>query len=360
MMSERTTMRAAVWHAAGDVRVQDVPIPTAPRPGEVIVAVDVATICASDLAEYRDGPHVIPVARPHRLTGRTAPLTLGHEFVGHVTALGSAAVGVELGDRVCGDACLRCGTCFWCRRGDYHICEIGGSVGLHADGAFAEYVRVPDYTLHRVPDSVPDRAAAIVEPLSVGMHALQRGRFDVGESVVVVGFGMIGAAVTMIAAAGGAARVIVVEASPARAEAARSAGATDVLAPGDSLRSDVRLLTGKRGADLVLDCTGRADVLPVAVELSRRGGRIVVCGIPHDASAVRADRLVYFERELIGSLGYRHNHESVIRLLESGRMDVSWLFAPAISLEAIVPSGLAAMSTAGAPWLRIPVEIGGT
>lgn len=358
-MSQHTTMRAAVWHAAGDVRVQDVPIPPEPGPGEVTVAVDVATICASDLAEYRDGPHVIPVDRPHRLTGRTAPLTLGHEFVGRVTRIGPSITNLAVGDRVCGDACLRCGTCFWCRRGDYHLCEIGGSIGLHADGAFAEYLSAPDYTLHRVPESVTDTAAAVVEPLSVGLHALQRGRFDIGESVVVVGFGMIGAAVTMLAVAGGAGRVIVVEASTTRAEAARAAGAADVLTPGDTLRARVRALTGNRGADLVLDCTGRADVLPVAVELSRRGGRIVVCGIAHEASAIRADRLVYFERELLGSLGYRHNHEAVLQLVDTGRLDVSWLFAPAITLEDIVPLGLKAMTATGAAWLRIPVEIGG-
>lgn len=361
------TMRAAVWHAAGDVRVQDVPRP-APHdlePDEVIVQVDLACICASDLAEYRDGPHVIPVDRPHRLTGQKAPVTLGHEFVGRVTGMGASAGaqsagGLALGDRVCGDACLRCGTCFWCQRGEYNICEAGGSIGLHADGAFARYLKVPAYTLYRVPDAVDDRSAAIVEPLAVGFHALERGRFTAGETVVVVGFGMVGAAVTLIAAAIGAARVVVVESSPARAEAARKAGATDVLAPGKELRGAVRDLTEGRGADLVCDCTGLAAVLPSSVELSRRGGRVVICGIAHEPSALRADRIVYFEREVIGSLGYRHTHAAVLRLLETGRLDVGWLFAPPIELERIVERGLGVMGSPGdAAWLRIPVVMTG-
>jgi (R,R)-butanediol dehydrogenase/meso-butanediol dehydrogenase/diacetyl reductase len=168
---------------------------------------------------------------------------------------------------------------------------------------------------------------------------------------------MVGAAVALVASAIGAARVIVVEASAARAETARHAGAADVLAPGDRLRAEVRALTEGRGADVVVDCTGRQDVLPASVELSRRGGRVVVCGLAHEPSAIRADRLVYFEREIIGSLGYRHDHEAVLRLLATGKLDVAWLFAPAIALEDIVPRGFEAMDS-GARWLRIPVAIG--
>jgi (R,R)-butanediol dehydrogenase/meso-butanediol dehydrogenase/diacetyl reductase len=354
------TMGAAVWHAARDVRVEVVPVPDDLAPAEVLVAVDVACICASDLAEYRDGPHVIPVRRPHRLSGKVAPVILGHEFVGRVVATGAAVAAVSTGERVCGDACLRCGTCFWCRRGEYNICPSGGSIGLHADGAFADYLKVPDYTLRRVPDGVGDRSAAIVEPLAVGLHGLRRGRFAAGESVVVVGFGMVGAAATLVAAAIGASRVIVVETSPARSEAARQAGASDVLAPGDTLRSAVLSLTEGRGADVVLDCTGRAEAVPASVELSRRGGRVVICGLAHGPSAIRTDRLVYFEREVIGSLGYRHDHEAVLRLLETGRLEVEWLFAPAIKLDDIVAHGFEAMDRGGgAGWLRIPVAIGG-
>ena len=359
-MARSATMRAAVWHAAGDVRVEDVPTPPDPAPDEVLVAVDLACLCASDLAEYRDGPHVIPVRRPHRLSGKVAPVTLGHEFVGRVVATGTAVAALSAGDRVCGDACLRCGTCYWCRRGEYNICSSGGSIGLHSDGAFAGFLLVPGYTLHRVPDGVGDHAAAVVEPLAVGLHGLRRGRFGAGDSVVVVGFGMVGAAAALVAAAIGAARVVVVEASAARAEAARKAGATDVLAPGESLRAEVLARTEGRGADVVLDCTGRASALPASVELSRRGGRVVVCGLAHEPSAIRADRLVYFEREVVGSLGYRHDHEAVLGLLAAGKLDVGWLFAPDIGLEDIVTRGLDVMAgEAGAGWLRIPVAIGG-
>ncbi|MFE5027437.1 zinc-binding dehydrogenase [Streptomyces sp. NPDC056656] len=359
-MNPSTTMRAAVWHGARDIRVESVPVPGPPGPGEVLVEVDLACICASDVAEYRDGPHVIPVDRPHRLSGRSAPVTLGHEFVGRITAMGAEVDGLTLGDRVCGDACLRCATCYWCVRGEYNICPLGGSIGLHTDGAFARRLKVPGYTLHRVPDVVSDRAAAVVEPLAVGLHGLRRGRFEAGDSVVVVGFGMIGAAAALLASAIGAARVIVVESAPQRTEAARRAGAHAVLTPGHELRSQVRELTEGRGADLVVDCTGRADVLPSSLELARRGGRVVICGIAHEPSQIRSDRLVYFERDVVGALGYRHDHEAVLGLLAAGKLDTDWLFAPAIALEDIVKDGFEAMTAdAGAAWLRIPVTTGG-
>lgn len=143
-----------------------------------------------------------------------APVTLGHEFVGRII---DAADDVQLpiGQRVCADACLRCHSCFWCCASTTHVSS-GGSIGYHLDGAFASRVRLPAYTLSSVPDAVGDASAAIVEPLAVGLHALKRARFEAGETVVVIGFGMVGASVAVLARALGAASVVVVEPSAAR------------------------------------------------------------------------------------------------------------------------------------------------
>lgn len=348
-------MRAAVWHAAGDVRVDDVAEPAA-RDGEVLVEVDLACICASDIAEYRDGPHVIPVSRPHPLTGRAAPVTLGHEYVGRVVEVGGGVEGLAVGDRVCGDACLRCETCYWCVRGEYNICARGASVGLHADGAFAPRLTVPAYTLAAVPDAVPDTTAALVEPLAVGLHALRRARFQAGETVVVIGFGMVGASVLLSARASGAAAVVVVEGSPARSETARQLGAAEVCAPEDDVRGAARARTQGIGADVVVDCTGSAAVLPVAVELARRGGRVVICGIPHQPSQVSAARLVYFEREVIGALGYRHDHGAVLAMLADGRLSCDGILGPVIDLEDIVTEGFERITRDPSAPLRVPVD----
>jgi (R,R)-butanediol dehydrogenase/meso-butanediol dehydrogenase/diacetyl reductase len=351
-------MRAARWHGPRDVRVEAVPDPELGDPHDVLVAVDVATICGSDLAEWRDGPHVIPTTRPHRLTGKVAPITLGHEYVGRVVETGPAVTGFSPGDRVCGDACLRCGVCYWCRRGEYNICEVGASVGLHSDGAFAPLLAVPDYTLTSVPAHVCDQHAALVEPLAVALHALRRAQFDVGDAVVVVGTGMIGASAVALAQAMGARQIIAVDRSIRRRQLAARLGAHDAVDPSqDDVRATVRRQTDGRGADAVLDCTGHAGALGSAVELARRGGKIVVCGIAHQPSTLSSDRLVYFERELIGSLGYRYDHETTVALVASGRLRLDEMVGSAINLDDIVTAGLMRMDSDAEAPLRIPVHV---
>lgn len=364
-------MRGAVWHAARDVRIEEVAEPAAePAEGQVLVEVSIAGICASDVAEYRDGPHMIPVGRPHPLTGRTAPVVLGHEYSGRVAAVGAGVAGLAVGDRVCGDACIRCGHCYWCLRGEYNICEVGAAIGLQADGAFAPLLEVPAYSLCLVPDAVTDRSAAVVEPLAVGLHALGRGRFRPGDTVVVLGYGMIGAGVAAIARVTGAGQVVVVEPNEHRAALAAAMGATEVL-PGvgdgkagggrsgrGDLRREIQARTGGVGADLVIDCTGVPALLGPAVEAARRGGTVVLCGIGHLEAPLTPSRLVYFERSVVGALGYRYDHAAVVALLADGRLDIDPLLGEPIPLSGVVSDGLERMLRDPACPLRVPVTPG--
>ncbi|HZU18770.1 MAG TPA: alcohol dehydrogenase catalytic domain-containing protein [Candidatus Dormibacteraeota bacterium] len=333
-------MRAAVWHGAGDVRVEERPEPSALDPGEVLVEVHLAAICGTDVAEYRDGPHMIPVARPHRLTGRQAPIILGHEYVGRVLAVGEGVDAVHVGDRVCGDSCLRCHRCRWCRRGEYNLCRLGASVGLHADGAFANRLVVPAYVLESVPEAVEDRWAAVTEPLAVGLHAIDQGGLRAGDAVVVMGYGMIGAAAACMARAAGAGQVLVLESLPSRRDLALRMGATEAFDANDErVRREVLRRTGSIGADLVIDCTGSPGAFPLAVELSRRGGTVALCGIAHRPASVDLDRLVYFERRVVGVLGYRFDHQRVLGLMADGRVNPEPLLGEVIDLDRIVPDG---------------------
>ena len=203
-------MRAAMWHGPGDVRLQDVPEPGEPGPGQALIAVRYCGICGTDLHEFTEGPVMI---RPgaHPLTGARPPLVLGHELSGTVLAVGAGGPRDLVGRRVTADPCWSCGTCFWCLRGDYHICRIGGSVGLASDGALAPLVLVPAQGLVPLPDAVSDQTAALAEPLAVGLHAVRRGGVGVGDRVLVLGAGPIGAAVILAARAAGAAEIYVSE-----------------------------------------------------------------------------------------------------------------------------------------------------
>lgn len=323
-------MLAARWHAVRDVRLDEVPEPEA-GPGEVLVEVSLAGICGTDVAEYVDGPHMI----------RSGPVTLGHEFSGRVAALGPGVTGVAVGQRICADACIRCGTCEWCRRGEYNICRTGASVGLHRDGAFAHFVALPAYTLVPLPHQVSDAAAALVEPLAVGLHAVRQGRVAPGDSVAVVGFGMVGCAALLAARAAGAARVSVVEPRPERARLAHELGASE--AP-------------PRRVDVVVECSGQAEAMPAALEMVARGGRLVLAGIAHTLATVDLSRIVFYEREVIGALGYRYDLERVVALLAAGRLDVSPLLCPPIALPDIVRDGFErSLNDPGAP-LRVFVQ----
>ena len=325
-------MLAARWHGTRDVRLEDVAEPEA-APGEALVEVACAAVCGSDVAEYRDGPHVIPVERPHPLTGRMAPVALGHEYSGRVVALGPDVTRVAVGDRVCGDSCLRCSVCRWCLRGEYNICRLGGSVGLHADGAFARYLKVPDYTLVKLPASITDREGALVEPLAVGLHAVKQGRVEAGDVVVVVGAGMIGIAAILMARRLGAAEVFVAEPRMERAEVALSLGATGILPP------DLASASRPVRADVVIECSGRPEVVAGALELVRRGGRLVLAGIGHGPAALEVSRVVYFEREIMGTLGYRFDLERVVALMAAGQLEVTRLLSEPIALADIVAEG---------------------
>ncbi|WP_037144775.1 zinc-binding dehydrogenase [Rhodococcoides fascians] len=318
-------MLAVRWHAPKDVRVEDVPIPTVPTPGTAIVEVAYCGLCGTDLHEYLHGPNMI---RPnaHPLTGQAPPITLGHEFSGTVVAMDGEAPGIEVGTRVVADPCIRCGVCRWCVNGEYHICARGGSLGLAADGALARFVVVPLSQLYRVPDNVSLELAALAEPLSVGLHAARRGDIRPGEHVLIIGAGPIGISALLGAIAAGAASVYVSEPTATRAGHAKAFGATEVFDPTETdVRREVFTRTGRIGPDVVIDATGRPELIEQAIRTTRRGGRVVIAGISDTTIPVDLRQVVLYERTIIGSLGYNHDLPRVLDLIAAGRIDPTGL-----------------------------------
>ena len=200
-------MLAVRWHARGDVRVEAVPPPAPPGPGDVQLQVSWCGICGTDLEEWISGPVFIPVAAPHPVTGRRAPLVLGHEFAGVVVAVGDGVAGPRPGQRVAVDTIVSCGSCRWCRHGEVTRCPALGALGLHGDGGLAQLCNAPARMCLPVPDTVADDEAALAEPLAVAVRALRRGGLGPGERVAVVGAGAVGLMAVQAAAALGADRV---------------------------------------------------------------------------------------------------------------------------------------------------------
>src|SRR5260370_22793964 len=169
-------MKAAVWHARNDIRIDEVPEPTAPGSGEVVIQVDACGICGTDLEEYRAGPLLIPVGEPNPLTGRKAPIVLGHEFAGEVVEVGPGVTTFHAGDRVAPDVLIYCGSCFWCRRHQVSLCDKVAALGLSGDGGLAEYCKAPVSMCLKLPNGMSYEHAALAEPLSVAIRAVRKGR----------------------------------------------------------------------------------------------------------------------------------------------------------------------------------------
>jgi (R,R)-butanediol dehydrogenase/meso-butanediol dehydrogenase/diacetyl reductase len=335
-------MKAIRWHAAKDVRLDEVPEPAA-VPGEVVVRVAACGICGSDLHEYLHGPVYIPKGR-HPLTGVEPPVTLGHEFSGRVVAVGDGVARLRESDRVTVNPCLVCGECPWCKRGQWNYCAKLGSIGLSRDGALASLVRVPAYACHRLPDSVSDEQAATVEPLSVAVHAVRRSRQEAHERTAILGAGAIGLLVLQVLKARGAQWVAVVEPRAERRELAAGFGADAVLDPQaeDASRAIARL-TGDERAAVAYECVGSPAAFQSAMRMAGKGGRIVSVGLVPDPVQLNLLGLLAHEKEIIGSSAYVDEFPESVRLLAEGRVRIEPLVTARVPLEDAVSRGLQAL-----------------
>ncbi|MFH9548559.1 2,3-butanediol dehydrogenase [Streptomyces sp. NPDC051445] len=327
-------MRAAVWYGAKDVRVENVPV-RPPGAGEVTIEVAYCGICGSDLHEYADGPHAVPVGDPHPESGVAAPLILGHEFCGTVTEVGGGVTGFAPGDRVAVEPHYRCGSCPRCLAGEYNICRHFGFAGLMGHGGLAEYSTVPAYMLHRLPEQVSLEQAAVFEPAAVALHAVRWAGIRPGETVAVLGLGPIGLLVTQLAAYRGAGRIVAADRSAARRELALRLGACDAGA-------DLADVVDGEGADVVFEAVGSEDTLRACLAAGRRGGRVMFLGL---AGTVRLDAfaLVNNEQTIMTSVGYRDAYPELIRMVAEEGVDLTGIVTSTIPLEHVVRDGFEAL-----------------
>jgi (R,R)-butanediol dehydrogenase/meso-butanediol dehydrogenase/diacetyl reductase len=352
-------MRAVVWHGRGDVRVEDVPEPPTPGPGQVKVAVEWCGICGTDLEEWRNGPRFVPVAEPQPLTGRKAPLILGHEVSGRIAELGAGVSELREGDLVALDALIYCGECWWCRRHQVTLCPQLAAIGLQADGGLAEAVTVPARMCVRVPERVGADTAALAEPLAVAVRALRRGRLALNESLLVLGAGMIGIASLVAGRSMGAAPIVVADPIASRRELAATLSADLTLDPYDpNFLALVRDATNGRGADLAVDAAGSRDSGPLAISAVRAGGRAVVVGLASQPAAIDLFAFASGEKELIGSLSHVWDEDfaAAVRLLGSGVLRADQVVADRIPLEDAVERGFTSIGSTERSGVKILVR----
>jgi (R,R)-butanediol dehydrogenase / meso-butanediol dehydrogenase / diacetyl reductase len=287
-------VKAAVFRASGNVRIESVAEPPPPGTGELLIKVTKAALCGTDSAEWDHGPLL---ARP--------PVVLGHEFTGVVVAAGREASEFPTGTRVVSGAGISCGRCEWCVAGRTNLCASYQTLGLHRDGGLAELVLSPASICRVVPDGLDDVAAALAQPLAVAWHAARRGGVGPGRSCAVIGAGGIGAFIVAAAAALGATPLIAVDVADGRLDTAAALGATrTVNADRHDAVQAVQAATGEEGAHVVIEASGAPASPGVALAMVRRGGDVVMVGLQPKPFGIDLFSVSTREVDLHGTLAH--------------------------------------------------------
>ena len=315
-------MRVSVLRGAGDLVVEDRPAP-APGPHDVLVQVASVGVCGSDVHYFehgRIGSHVVE-----------APLVLGHEASGVVVEVGASVTRLAVGQRVSVEPGVPDFSCGQCLAGRYNLCE---DMRFYAtppiDGAFAELVTVHEQFAHPVPDTLSDDAAALLEPLSVGLWACRKGEVGAGTRVLVTGAGPVGLVAMQAALALGAASVTVTDVNPHRLALARELGATDTLDVSASPVSSSGL-----SVDVLLECSGHPPATADAIRAVAPAGRVVLVGMGGDEMTLPVSRIQERELTVTGTFRYAHTWPAAIALAASGRVQLDRLVTGHYGLDQV-------------------------
>jgi len=320
-------MKAMLLREYRKLEIVDLPIPEI-GPDDLLVRVRACGICGSDIHGY-DGS-----------TGRRIPpIVMGHEASGVVEKAGAAAQNFQPGDLVTFDSTVYCGKCHFCRRGEVNLCDsrqvLGVSCGdYRRHGAYAEYVAVPERIVCRLPDGLSFEHAAMVEPVSIAVHAVGRLPVRLGDSAVVVGAGMIGLLVIQVLRRAGCGLIVAADVEESRLKLARELGADQTLnARTADVPAAVRALTAGRGADLAVECVGAAAPVNAAIQSLRKGGALALVGNITPEISVPLQALVTRELTLYGSCASQGEYPACLELLAKGLIKADPLITARISLD---------------------------
>lgn len=321
-------MRALVKERPGPgLELRRVALPSV-GPTDVLVRVLMAGICGTDGHIYEwdkwSQNRIVP------------PLIVGHEFMGAVAAVGDAVRNVAVGDRVAAEGHISCGACLLCRTGQEYICEHVKILGIDRDGAFADYVSVPEHNIWKLDPAVPDAWAAVFDPLGNAVHTVMAAGVS-AKSVIISGVGSIGLMAIPVARAAGAARVIAIDINPKKLALAKSLGADEVFDGRDpDLRAKVYKLTQGHGADVLLEMSGSGAAINAGLGMVRNGGRAALLGLPSDDVSLNLAENIIFKGLTVLGINGRKMFETWYQMqamVTARRIDLSSIITDIIPLE---------------------------
>ncbi len=320
-------MKALLLSQYNQLDMADLPAPV-PGAEEILVRVAACGICGSDVHGY-DGTS----------GRRIPPIVMGHEAAGVVAAAGPGVSNFKPGDRVTFDSTVYCGQCEFCRKGEINLCNnrqvIGVSCGdYRRAGAFAEYVVVPQRIAYHLPDALAFQEAAMLEAVSVALHGVRVSEMKGGETVLVIGAGMIGLLTLQAARAAGASRVLVADIDQSRLKRAEGVGADEtLLLSGSELVQEILRRTGGRGVDLVLEAVGREETISASIASVRKGGTVTLIGNISPEVKIPLQVVVSRQIRLQGSCASSGEYPQAMELLANGQIQVKQLITAVAPLS---------------------------
>ena len=313
-------MKAVVVNKPGDVQITEVEKPK-PGPRDIVARVLHCGVCATDISII-NGTCILGEGIEARY-----PVRPGHEWAGEIVETGSEAKRMKIGDRIISDNSYSCGVCEFCLRGDFSLCRESraiGTVGNAWPGAFAEYMMIPEHIAFKIPDNVPPDTAAMVEPAGVGLSGLTRIPFRLGNTLLVMGTGVISMSGMACAKAYGIGKTILAGRKEPKLEIGKKLGA-DILVnmEREDLKSVVMRETNGMGTDIVLDATGAPELLNLSVSLARALGYIVLPGFyEQPVNGFAIDNVIARGCTIVPAVSVRDIQRRILDLLANGQIDL--------------------------------------
>ena len=316
-------MKAAWLKNWKDVVISDRPVPELGH-GEALIKVHYAGICGSDIHVF-NGHHSTAIK----------PVIMGHEFSGEVVKLNGESH-INIGDRVVVQPYTSCGICDACVRGSDNVCTSLKIFGIHTDGCFCEYIKVPLKKVYKIPDSISYRLATMTEPLAVAVHDVKRSGLSIGQTALIIGGGPIGLLIAMAAKRSGAAKIIISEINEYRLKVAVGMG-FDVLNPlKDDVLGECMKITGGRGFDVVFEATGTPQGALLMTSAVKTCGNVIVIGVPKSKPEVDTGAILSRELNVLGvRVHAQQNFAYAVDILESMKDELSSLITHDFSLDDI-------------------------
>lgn len=320
-------MKAGVFYSKNDLRIEEIAKPS-PKAGEILIKVKACGICGTDVHIFNGDKGCFPTP---------AGTVLGHEFSGIVEGVGEGVKKIHIGDRVCVDPNKLCGDCYYCKSGIGHFCENMIGIGTGMNGGFAEYCAVPQSQVYKIADSTSYEAAAMTEPTACCVHGIDMCNISCGDTVAVIGGGMIGMIMLQLAKLSGAGKLIMIEPVAEKRKIAQKLGADLCI---DPIENDVKKVLSDNSIgriSAVIECVGKTSTIEQAIEIAGEKSVVMMFGLtaPDDTISIKPFEIFQKEIVLKSSFINPYTQKRALELIDSGKIDVSSVVYSCEPLESL-------------------------